>query len=121
MFMRERMRWNAGKCSCLVMTRPEVTFEGEECPDCRSKADVHSDVELADRAALFERARVAGVTMGGDAAGVVQEAEDLGVEVCVGVGGHCSKLARRRGKSLCDGDGVHGGSAATYRCGPITS
>ena len=42
-------------------------------------------VELADRAALFERARVAGVTMGCDAAGIVQEAEDLGVEVGVGV------------------------------------
>ena len=41
--------------------------------------------------------RVAGVRVGADAARVLQIAEDLGVEVCVGVS-HRSKLARRRGK-----------------------
>ena len=87
----------AAVSSAVASRRPEVTFECKECPECRSKTDVHSDVELADRAALFERARVAGVRVGVDAARVLQKGEDLGVEVCVGVS-HRSKLARRRGK-----------------------
>ena len=41
----------------------------------------------AARAPLFSSARVTGVTMGDHAAGVVQEAEDLGVQVVVDVVG----------------------------------
>ena len=58
--------------------------------------------------------------MGGYAAGIVQEGENLGVEVGVGVG-HGSKLARRRGKSRRDGGGEARRERRNYRCGHITS
>ena len=53
------------------------------------------------------------------AAGIVQEGENLGVEVGVGVG-HGSKLARRRGKSRRDGGGA-ARRERNYRCGHIES